>query len=206
MQNSGGPSLSNSQQMQERHSQIVGNQQSSETGSNARMDNNPKKRMLSQQQHQMVSSEPESNLMCAKFVESILIEKKNQTILAISTNAASPRARTTNSTTCTSTRSTNSNSSDQRKFVLTQLLIIQLNSNKFSLTSSFTHFSNYLPSILTLNKQLRPKTINTITFHHIRWANRRFCQTQNFHRPKCSMFVMRTAKLCTWISRISISF
>lgn len=76
MQNSGGPSLSNSQQMQERHSQIVGNQQSSETGSNARMDNNPKKRMLSQQQHQMVSSEPESNLICAKFVESILIEKK----------------------------------------------------------------------------------------------------------------------------------
>lgn len=48
MQNSSGPS----QQMQERHSQI---QQSSEPVSNIRMDNNPKKRMLSQQQHQMVS-------------------------------------------------------------------------------------------------------------------------------------------------------
>lgn len=48
MQNSGGPS----QQMQERHSQI---QQSSEPVTNARMDNNPKKRMLSQQQHQMVN-------------------------------------------------------------------------------------------------------------------------------------------------------
>lgn len=55
MQNSGGTSLSNSQQMQERHSQIVSNQQTSETVSNARMDNNPKKRMLSQQQHQMVN-------------------------------------------------------------------------------------------------------------------------------------------------------
>lgn len=47
MQNNSGPS----QQMQERHSQI---QQSSEPV--ARMDNNPKKRMLSQQQHQMVSN------------------------------------------------------------------------------------------------------------------------------------------------------
>lgn len=55
MQNNSGTSLSNSQQMQERHTQIVSNQQPSETVTNARMDNNPKKRMLSQQQHQMVN-------------------------------------------------------------------------------------------------------------------------------------------------------
>lgn len=47
MQNNSGPS----QQMQERHSQL----QQSEPVPNARMDNNPKKRMLSQQQHQMVN-------------------------------------------------------------------------------------------------------------------------------------------------------
>lgn len=54
MQNSSGTSIPNSQQLQERHSQI--NQQSTEPVNNVRLDGgNPKKRMLSQQQHQMVS-------------------------------------------------------------------------------------------------------------------------------------------------------
>lgn len=54
MQNNSGASLPNSQQLQqERHSQI-NQQQSSETVNNVRLDGNPKKRMLSQQQHQMV--------------------------------------------------------------------------------------------------------------------------------------------------------
>lgn len=109
MQNSGGPSLSNSQQMQERHSQIVSNQPSSEPGSNARMDNNPKKRMLSQQQHQMVSQQNVPLFALNLVHNSNQFEK-----IAISTDAASSRA-CTNSATWT-TRSTNSNSSDKRKF------------------------------------------------------------------------------------------
>ena len=53
MQNNSGTSLPpSSQQLQERHSQI--NQQPPEPVNNVRLDGNPKKRMLSQQQHQMV--------------------------------------------------------------------------------------------------------------------------------------------------------
>lgn len=83
MQNSSGPP----QQMQERHSQI---QQSSEPVSNARMDNNPKKRMLSQQQHQMVNY---SDFICngSEFQSFLFIWNS---VKAISTNAASSRACT----------------------------------------------------------------------------------------------------------------
>lgn len=57
MQNNSG-SLPNPQQLQERHQQqVVGNQQPSDGVNNVRMDNNPKKRMLSQQQqHSMVKT------------------------------------------------------------------------------------------------------------------------------------------------------